>query len=216
MLSKTIANFVYRTVIGASIGAGIGAFSATLTPSVSNAAPIELLIATEYVTDAETGLKTPAALNASGKADLSYMNNGIVLTYEGNDGKSHKVKIHLDFDSLLNADLSNRAAAIATFDAINKQGPSLIGKIISTIAARAKASGQNLALMLDSHRSPGFTKTDFDLGQVRLVTSGGENVRLQNLVASNFIPKQTQVTSQQENVGQDPAPMKTCEGTFIE
>jgi hypothetical protein len=212
MLSKTIAQFVYRTVIGASLGA----FSATFTPSVSKAAPLEIFIATEYATNAETGQKTPAALNASGKADLSYMNNGILLTYEGNDGKSHKIKIHLDFDSLLNADLSNRAAAIATFDAINKQGPSLIGTIISTIAARAKASGQNLALMLDSHRSLGFTKTDFDLGQVRMVTSGGENVRLQNLVASNFMPKQAQVSSPQGQSGQELATIKTCEGAFIE
>lgn len=155
----------------------------------AQAAEVELYLATEYTIDPNTGLKAPAPLNLSGKADLSYSNNGIVLGFEGRDGKLHNLKIHLDFNNLLDTDPSQRAAAIAILDKLNQMGPAAIGNIITEISKRAKGGNQTLTVMLDSVRSPGFYKTDFDLGQVRMVTSGGENVRLQNLVAASFMPQ---------------------------
>lgn len=160
------------------------------TPAIATqAAEVELFLATEYTIDPSTGLKAPASLNPSGKADLSYINNGVVLAYEGRDGKVHSIKVHLDFNNLLDTDPSQRGAAIAIFDKLNQMGPAAIGNIITEISKRAKSGGQSLTVMLDSVRSPGFYKTDFDLGQIRMVTSGGENVRLQNLVVAAFMPQ---------------------------
>jgi hypothetical protein len=213
--ASMLFNVISKQGLVIFIGVSLGALFALITPSISEAAPIEIFIATEYSTDVETGMKSPAALNPSGKADITYMNNGIVLTFEGNNGKSNKVKIHLDFERLLDADSSNRSAAIETFDAITKNGPLVLGKIISTIAASAKKSGQSLSIMLDARRSPGFLKTDFDLGQVRIVTSGGENVRLQILLAEHFLPTRSQVDSSQGVSESGSVPVKTCEGQFV-
>lgn len=184
----------------------------------SHAAEVELFIATEYAIDPNTGLKTPAALNPSGKADLSYINNGVVLGYEGRDGKPISIKVHLDFSSLLDTEPSQRGAAIAVFDKLNQMGPAAIGNIIDESSKRAKSSGQSLTVMLDSIRSPGFYRTDFDLGQVRIVTTGGENLRLQNLVVASFMPQlnvEQIVNSTEVKADNLPATVKTCEGHFI-
>ncbi len=189
MLTNVFSKFIYRTLFAAALSG--------LAIPAAKAAPLELFVATDYAMDYETGIKAPAALNLSGTANLSYINNGIVLSFEGRDGGVHTLKIHLDFDGLLNADPNSRAAAQAIYDAINKLGPSAVGKIMSDISQRAKTSGQVLTLMLDA-RSAGFYKTDYDLSQVRMVTSGGENVRLQNLVAAAFMPQQMSPSASQE------------------
>jgi len=73
---------------------------------------------------------------------------------------------------------------------------------------------------MDSQRSPGFYKTDFDLAQIRMLTSGGENVRLQNLVAASFMPKQESTGASAEApattaTANRAAALKSCEGHFI-
>lgn len=192
MLSNLLSILVFRTVSATVLVCG-------LTTSIAQSAPLEVFIATDYVINAETGLNVPAALNPSGSADLTYIKNGIVLGFIGKDGKSHNIKVHLDFESLLNVDPNNRAVATAIYDKIKQAGPSAIGTILEEIAIRAKASGQVLFVMIDADRSAVFFKTDYDLGQVRVVTSGGENVRLQNLVASTFFPSQPVLAPEKKN-----------------
>lgn len=181
----------------------------------STAAQIEISIATDYAIDAETGAKSPLAINLSGTANIAYTNSGLILGFNGKKGDTQEFKIHLDFDSLLNGDPSNRQVATAIFDKITQLGPATIGKVITQIAERAKASGQTVTLMFDSNKSPGFFKTDFDLNQVRIVTSGGENVRLQTLIARLFMPADNEPqTTKSESEGQGKIGSQ-CEGTFI-
>ncbi|MDZ4082852.1 MAG: hypothetical protein U1E10_07955 [Bdellovibrionales bacterium] len=184
----------------------------------SYGATANLQIATEYAIDPNTGTKAPVALNPSGTIDLTYINNGIVLQYDGRDGKSHAIKVHLDFEFLLNSDPGSRAMAVAIYDKIKEAGPSATGKAIGQMAERAKAEGQVLTLMVEAFRNPGFYKTDFDLAQIRMVTSGGENVRLQNLVAATFMPAQNAeppVSTTEAKADSLPASVKTCEGQFV-
>ena len=175
-------------------------------------------MARRRISRSQLSTKAPVALNPSGTIDLTYINNGIVLQYDGRDGKSHAIKVHLDFEFLLNSDPGSRAMAVAIYDKIKEAGPSATGKAIGQMAERAKAEGQVLTLMVEAFRNPGFYKTDFDLAQIRMVTSGGENVRLQNLVAATFMPAQNAeppVSTTEAKADSLPASVKTCEGQFV-
>lgn len=184
-----------------------------LVGEAAQAAAIELSIATEYEINADTGIKVPAALNPSGNAELTYFNNGIVLTFAGRDGKNQSIRIHLDFGSLLNTDMKMRAEATAVYDKIMKEGPGKIGLILQESAASVKSSGHTMTLMIESHRIPGFTRTDFDLGQIRLVTSSGDNERLQRMVGALFIPKKAK--PQEKSQAQSPSAIASCEQSFV-
>jgi hypothetical protein len=162
----------------------------------AHAATVDLSIATEYQINSETGEKVPLAMNPSGKAELTYFNNGIVLTYVGHDGGTHSIKIHLDFGFLLNTDMKMRAEATAVYDRIKKDGPAKIGLIIRESVTYAKASGHSVTIMVDAHRTVGFLRTEFDLANVRLMSSGGENERLQRMVGALFTPNKTNPKTQ--------------------
>lgn len=197
----SISVSLFFTFLGDGLGDGV------------HAAPIDLSIATEYEVNPDTGIKVPAALNPSGKADLTYFNNGVVLTFAGRDGRNQSIRIHLDFGSLLNTEMKMRAEATAVYDKIMKEGPGNIGLILQKSAEYAKASNQTMALMIDSHRTVGFTRSDFDLGHVRLVTSDGDNQRLQRMVGALFIPSNLKVPEKPE--AKAPTGVASCERSFV-
>lgn len=157
----------------------------------AKSAPIDLFISTDYGIDQSTGMKGPILENPSGKAELVFFERGIELHFEDSKSVKRAVRVHLDFEGLLDAPEQTRALSTQIYDNIQLNGPRVMGTLLRQVSEAAAAQKQNLVVMLDARRNPGFIKMDYDLGSVRLLISNGENVRFQNMVAQTFMPEQT-------------------------
>jgi len=104
MFSVYLPVSICRTISAAALTVLL----AVMGSKASQAADIDIQLATDYAVDPNTGAKVPATLNPSGTAVLSYIGNGITFRYVGQDGKSHTLKVHLDFEFLLNSDPNNK------------------------------------------------------------------------------------------------------------
>lgn len=111
--------------------------------------------------------------------------------------------------------MESRKNAVEIHDKIRLNGPRVMATILRQISENASASQQKVVIMLDTHKNPGFFKTDFDLGAVRIVSSVGENVRFQNLVAKAFFPDQSKNLMAQKSDASTEATLITCEHRFL-
>lgn len=181
----------------------------------ANAAPLKIFVATEYGIDQETGQKGPIILNRSGEVDLKFFDGGIELHFENSNKNNSMYRIHLDFEGLLEAPMESRKTAVEIHDNVRLNGPRVMATILRQISEKASASQQKIVIMLDTHKNPGFFKTDFDLAAVRIVSNAGENVRFQNLVAKAFFPDQSQNLMAQKANASTEATLITCEHRFV-
>lgn len=181
----------------------------------ANAAPLKIFVATAYGIDQETGQKGPIILNRSGEVDLKFFDGGIELHFENSNKNNSMYRIHLDFEGLLEAPMESRKTAVEIHDNVRLNGPRVMATILRQISEKASASQQKIVIMLDTHKNPGFFKTDFDLAAVRIVSNAGENVRFQNLVAKAFFPDQSQNLMAQKANASTEATLITCEHRFV-
>lgn len=164
----------------------------------AKALPIDLYVSTEYGIDQSTGMKGPVLLNPSGKAELVFFERGIELHFQDSNSAKRHIRIHLDFDGLLEAPEQARRITTQIYDNIQLNGPRVMAGLLGQVSQNAMAQNQKFVVMLDKHKNPGFLKVDYDLGSVRLVTSSGENVRFQNMVAQVFLPQQENAADKSE------------------
>lgn len=181
----------------------------------ANSAPLKFFVATEYGIDQETGQKVPVILNRSGEVALKFFDGGIEIHFENSNKKNSMYRIHLDFEGLFEAPIESRKAALEIHDNIRLNGPRAMAAILRQISDNASASQQKVVLMLDAHKSPGFFKTDFDLAAVRILSTAGENVRFQNLVAKSFLPVNRDKLMAQNSESSSETTHITCEHRFI-
>jgi hypothetical protein len=160
----------------------------SLVCSSAYSAPLKIFLANEYEVNQETGTQQPRILNASGEVEIKYFTGGIELHFENLKKQKTMLRLHLDFSNLLDAPIESRRSATEVYDQFRLHGPRVTGSILQQVAQNASAKNGWLVLMLDTHKNPGFFKIDFDLSSARLMSSAGENVRLQNLVAQTFVP----------------------------
>lgn len=195
---------------------------ALLNSSKSDAAVVQMVVATESVLDPETGQSGYRVMNPKGEVDMTYTSSGALIQFVGTDGKPDAFKITTSYPNRSPRETKNPAQNIYNkilAQTLARNGNQLPATFLRNVSQEMAQGGQTLGIYFDRTGRIGFHIREFDLAEVKII-SGASTVSLAeaifNMVSSNAKAQVEQMMAEQRRIHLEKlAATVSCDALFV-